>query len=68
MEDLIDTCHYGLPRAQCHLGCGRWCRPARRATAGALIIAHEYAKVPHTACGSDECCQTCSTATTKEIS
>lgn len=87
MPDLIDACHYGVARENCHVGCGRWCRPARRAHGAhgwhdvrtEIITTPEsvanvttyrdrmgaYAE-PHDACGSDDCCHTCSTATPKE--
>ncbi len=45
-----EPCHYGVPRARCHVGCGIQCRPARRAAAA------------HPNCGTADCCRSCPTA------
>lgn len=84
MTDLIDACHYGVARDKCRVGCGRWCRPARRAhgwrDVRAEIVTTPEAEAnvaayrdrmdawaePHDACGTADCCHTCSTAIPKE--
>lgn len=90
MTDEADPCFYGVSRDRCHVGCGRWCRPSRRAQTNMmqrvahnleedlalrrrLAVRHEeeadlYQRLAdHPACGTPECCQTCTT-TTKEPS
>jgi hypothetical protein len=63
-----EPCHYGTPREQCHVGCGRYCGAKRRhqdALKLRLAIRHEeeadlYAALAdHPGCGTAECCGGC---------
>ena len=58
-----DPCHYGVPRAQCHVGCGHFCRPGRAALSPAatklerLVREREAERGNHCRdCGDNRAC------------